>query len=290
MNHQVIDADGVAIATTLLRPAAADSRSPLLVTLHGGTYTSGYYDVAGSPAGSFNEVATRNGFAVLAVDRPGYGGSSVLPEQTNTFARQAEILDVAIGKALADHGPGDVVLVAHSIGGMIALEIAARRPAWRLVGVSATGMGARIPAGGASEQLGGLGLSGIVELPAEQREAIMFGPPGTYSPEALIAARNSYAPTPFIELTEAPRWARERLAAVAAQVAVPVHNALAEHDALWDTTPEALAAFADAFAGRATVELVPGVGHSIDHHLRSTETHLRQLAFALSCSARAAAA
>lgn len=290
MAHFNVDADGSNLSMTLHDPdptVTVTDATPLLVTLHGGTYNSAYYDVEGSPAGSFNRVAARNGFPVLAVERPGYGDSSTLPEEANTFPRQAEVLDLAIGKALAELRFSSVVLIAHSIGGMIALEIAARRPDWPLVGVSATGMGAVIPEGGASEQLGSLDLSGIIDLPVEQREAVMFGPPGSYSAEAQEAARTSYAPTPFVELQLAPHWAGDRLAELAGAIEVPVHNALAEFDALWDSSPAALARFDEIFGGRAIVERVDGVGHSIDHHLRSTELHLRQLAFALGCAASA---
>ena len=37
---------------------------------------------------------------MLTVDRPGYGESTLLPEEENTFARQAEILDGVIAEAL----------------------------------------------------------------------------------------------------------------------------------------------------------------------------------------------
>ncbi|WP_181782774.1 alpha/beta hydrolase, partial [Pseudonocardia pini] len=122
------------ISTALHRPTAAEPGLPLLVTLHGGTYTSAYFAVAGSTGGSFLDVAARNGFAVLTVDRPGYGDSDPLPEEENTFARQAEVLDAAITELLPQTPAGEVVLVGHSIGGMTALEIAARRPSWGLLG------------------------------------------------------------------------------------------------------------------------------------------------------------
>ncbi|WP_394618939.1 alpha/beta hydrolase [Lentzea sp. JNUCC 0626] len=283
MDDLTVTVDGTTIAMTAHPPTSRVDGLPLIVTLHGGTYTSAYYDVAGGPLGSFNDVARRAGFAVLAVDRPGYGGSGTLPEEENTFARQAELLDTAIGVVVAGRPESGVVLVGHSIGGMVALEIAARRPEWPLLGASVTGMGARIPSGGASEALGSLGLSGVIDLPVEQRDAVMFGPPGSFTDRAREAAHASYAPTPFVELVHAPRWARERLAEVAGRVCVPVHNALAEHDALWDSSPEALAEFAAAFSSPATAELVPGVGHSIDHHLLGGGVHLRQLAFAFQC-------
>jgi pimeloyl-ACP methyl ester carboxylesterase len=203
--------------------------------------------VAGSTAGSFVDLAHRNGFPVLAVDRPGYRESDLLPEAENTFARQAELLDAAIAELLPATPCREVVLVGHSIGGMTALEIAARRPAWPLIGICATGMGARIRAGGPAEQLGALPLTGVVDLPVPEREQLWYGPTGSVTDEAVVAARKSFAPVPMVELAYAPTWASLRLADVAAEVRVPVHHALGEFDALWDPSPDARDLFLSAF-------------------------------------------
>ncbi|MBW8487223.1 alpha/beta hydrolase [Actinomadura parmotrematis] len=291
MEERIVEIDGIPVATGYHSPAVRAEGLPLLVALHGGTYTSAYFDVPGGPLGSFTEIAGRAGFPLLTIDRPGYGASGHLPEEENDFARQAEILDAVIERRAGELraggvGTGGVVLVAHSIGGMIAVEIAARRPGWGLRGLAVTGMGARIPAGGASEQLGAIPVTGMIDLPVPERDAVMFGPPGTFTEEARKTAHGSYAPTPMIELKRAPVWARERLAGLAARVEVPVQNVLAEHDALWDTSPDALAAFAAAFTGGpgATAEIAPGVGHSIDHHVLGAALHFKQLAFAYSAA------
>src|ERR1700744_378105 len=173
MERRLIPAGSGSVAVAYHAPAAEITGLPLLVALHGGTYTSEYFSVAGGPAGSFLDIAGRNGFAVLTVDRPGYGASTLLPEDENTFARQAEILDGVIADALDVWPAAGVVLVAHSIGGMISLEIAARHPRWPLLGVTTSGNGARIPAGGASEALCSLPLSGGSVLPGMVRDGVM---------------------------------------------------------------------------------------------------------------------
>src|SRR5271154_5890423 len=234
MERKLIATDSGNVAVCHYAPAVQIPGLPLLVALHGGTYTSEYFRVAGGPSGSFLDIAGRNGFAVLTVDRPGYGVSTLLPEEENTFARQAEILDGVIAEALGVWPATGVVLVGHSIGGMISLEIAARHPQWPLLGVTTSGNGARIPAGGAAEALGSLPLSGVVDLPVPERDGVMFGPAGSFTEAARAAAHGSYAPTPFIELVRAPVWARERLSAVAAAVEVAVQTGLAGHDALGD--------------------------------------------------------
>jgi pimeloyl-ACP methyl ester carboxylesterase len=259
----------------------------LLVALHGGLYTGRYFDVPGSAAGSFADIANRNGFDLITIDRPGYGDSDLLDEAENTFARQAELLDGAIGYLLASYpDAAGVILVGHSIGGMIGLEIAARHPDWNLLGISATGMGARIPAQGAAEELGTLPLQGIVDVPIPEREKLWYGPEDSYTASAVEAARRSYAPAPMVELAAAPMWAATRLDPVAAAVEVPVHHALAEFDALWDSSADARELFLSKFCDNPRVEseIVPGVGHCLDHHLTGAALHLRQLAFALDCA------
>ena len=287
MQRRLADANGSSIGMKMFRSDTPISGLPLLVALHGGTYTSVYFEVAGGPFGSFIDIANRNGFDVLTIDRPGYGDSDLLPEDSNTFAAQAKLLDAIIADSVSHYGAHAVVLVGHSIGGMIAIEIAARQPKWNLLGVTATGMGARIPPGGAAEQLGSAPLSGVIELPIPDREGVMFGPDGSVSDAGREAARTSYAPTPFVELKLAPQWAKTRLDEVAPRVTVPVHNVLAEFDALWDSSPEALADFESRFAdgAGATSTVARGVGHSIDHHLDGAATQLQQLAFAYSCAA-----
>jgi hypothetical protein len=168
---------------------------------------------------------------------------------------------------------------------MVGLEIAARHPRWPLIGVATSGNGARIPAGGAAEALGSLPLSGVVDLPVPERDGVMFGPAGSFTEAARSAAHGSYAPTPFVELVVAPRWARERLSGVAAAVEVPVHNVLAACDALWDSSAEARADYESRFTVPVTAAVLPGTGHSIDHHLMGAALDLMQLSFATQCMA-----
>ena len=283
LTHEV---GGTTITAVTARPAQPTGR-PLIIALHGGTYTARYFDVAGSQHGSFLDIAAAAGHQVVAFDRPGYGGSTPLDSAVNTFERHAELLTAAIAAATEESGSHEVFLVGHSIGGMIALMIAASCPDFPLIGVSATGMGAVIPSGGAAEALGSLPPDQTVDLPYDQRDQVMFGPEGTYSAAGLEQAHEAYAPVPVQELVQAPAWPREFLPAVAPEVRVPVHNALAEFDALWESTPENVEQFAAMFTSAPFVNasVARGTGHSIDHHVLGHALHLRQLAFAAECAA-----
>jgi pimeloyl-ACP methyl ester carboxylesterase len=281
-------ADGQTLAALTAGPAddeTGNRRKPLIVALHGGTYTARYYDVAGSSFGSFMDVAAAAGYRAVCFDRPGYGGSPALPPAQNTFDRHARLLAGAIAQAADRSGADGVFLTGHSIGGMIALMIAAGDIDFRLIGLSVTGMGAVIRAGGPAQALASLPPDETVDLPYDQRDQVMFGPPATWTPDAVRAAHGSYAPTPVRELIAAPQWPDEHLPGLAPRITVPVHNALAEFDALWDSTPAHVEQFAKLLTAAPLVDasIARAAGHSIDHHILGHALHLRQLAFAEEC-------
>ncbi len=62
--------DGQAVSGFLHSPAKSSANNPVLIALHGGTYTGEYFCIAGGPDGSFVDIAIRNGFSVLRIDRP----------------------------------------------------------------------------------------------------------------------------------------------------------------------------------------------------------------------------
>jgi pimeloyl-ACP methyl ester carboxylesterase len=92
--------------------ARGDSRigcAPLVVAMHGGTCTSRYFDL---PGYSLVQRGGSVGIPVIAIDRPGYGGTAPLPDFTETVARQAEWLVDRVGELFrrhGDHAPGVVL-------------------------------------------------------------------------------------------------------------------------------------------------------------------------------------
>jgi pimeloyl-ACP methyl ester carboxylesterase len=276
--------DGHTIAALTAGPAEANGM-PLIAALPGGTYTARYFDVDGSGRGTFLDLATAGGWPVVAFDRPGYGGSTALEPAGNTFTRHAQLLAETIGQAAARVGADRVFLVGHSIGGMIALMIAAGDLGVRPIGASVTGMGAVIRADGAAHALATLPPDITVDLPYDQRDQVMFGPPHTHSAAGVEAAHASYAPVPVRELIQAPQWPDEHLPGLAPRIRIPVHNALAEFDALWDSTPANVEQFAKLLTASPFVDaaIARSTGHSIDHHTLGHALHLRQLAFAEEC-------
>jgi hypothetical protein len=88
------------------------------------------------------------------------------------------------------------------------------------------------------------------------------------------------------ELVQAPQWPDGHLPGLAPRLNVPVHNALAEFDALWDSSPANVEQFAKLLTAAPFVDagIARFTGHSIDHHILGHALHLRQLAFAEDCA------
>jgi len=70
------------------------------------------------------EATWSRGVTLLSADRPGYGSSDLLPSGAGGFAAAADDLAEALDRL----GTGPVGLAGWSAGGLVALELAGRRP------------------------------------------------------------------------------------------------------------------------------------------------------------------
>jgi alpha-beta hydrolase superfamily lysophospholipase len=122
-------------------PAAHGQPTALLVALHDGGYTSKYCEV---PHVSLLELASSLNYAVLALDRTGYGIANSLTSDQLSFDGQVSILRQALDSPWHEFGkgPAGIFLFGHSTGGMLALLIAAENQQGHILVVSMTGAGA----------------------------------------------------------------------------------------------------------------------------------------------------
>ncbi|CAL8577128.1 hypothetical protein XPA_002974 [Xanthoria parietina] len=124
-----------AVVTGLRTPAAAKpppKDTPLIVALHGGSYSADYYNA--TPVNSASPYSTFLGVPFIAINRPGYKDSTALPDalpEGRTFLQvegrylHNEILP-AVWKAYAtDYGVTSIVILAHSLSAPMTIVAAA---------------------------------------------------------------------------------------------------------------------------------------------------------------------
>jgi len=257
---------------------------PLIVALHGGSYSAVYFDV---PGFSLLDRAAEAGCTAIALDRPGYR-SSTLPEYGESlFEANIAALDAGIAELWRTE-PSDaagVVLLGHSIGGALALLLAAGGTSWPLLGVAVSGVALDVPpTGPAYEEEGPAPVR--VDIPDEVRTAAMFGPPGSYDPDAPQRASVANQPVVYAEVAEMnARWSELGPEAYR-RIAVPVQVRLGEHDVVWEQGAAELERVRRSLvaAPRVDVARVPAAGHSIDFHRTGAAHQDAQIAFALACA------
>jgi pimeloyl-ACP methyl ester carboxylesterase len=262
----------------------------LIVALHGGSMSAGYWHVTAAPGLSLLELGAGLGFHVLALDRPGYGLSHGHQPTTLGLERQAELLFQAIDRWCTDnsHG-GPVFLIGHSIGGILTLNMAAHPRGGRLSGVDVCGVPFRF-AGQGGQEVGAwpTDLSHLNPLDGddEARRRLLFGPPGTYEPAVFEADRGLVRPMPLADYRDGMA-ASQTWPQVMPMVRLPVQFTTAEFEAIqetgWEVLRDAGAQLCNSRHMR--LELQKGAAHSISAHKVGRAYHLRALAFFEECLA-----
>ncbi|MEJ7648274.1 MAG: alpha/beta fold hydrolase [Nakamurella sp.] len=257
---------------------------PLVVALHGGTYTCEYFDI---PGHSLLERAADLAIPVIALDRPNYAGSSPLEAGDSIILANAHVLGDVLGDIWSQHGAGasGIVLVGHSIGAAVVAAIAAQPQNWPLLGIALSGCLVHVPeqSRAAWESLPDIPM---IDLPTPMKDQVMFGPPGSYDQNMPAASYPSNTSVPRAELLDITgTWIAGR-AAACARVTVPVHHRQGEFDHLWITDTDEIDQFTAGFTAALSVDsrIQPGAGHCIDFHRAGAAFQLSQLSFALECA------
>ena len=272
--------------TNGVEPAAG---VPLVLALHGGTYSSMYFDI---PGYSLLDRGVEAGVPVIAIDRPNYEGSSSLESEDSIIVANAEVIATAIGEIWAQHGgeASGVVLIGHSIGGAIATAIAANQPPWPLRGLATSGCLVRVPAASA-DAWAALPPVPLIDLPVPMKDQLMFGPVGTYADDMPAASHPSNTLVPKSELLDVTGGWISRRAETCGRITVPVFHRQGEFDNLWITNQSEIDDYRAGFTSALSVdvELLPGSGHCIDFHLPSEAFENAELAFAKAVAGTATA-
>ncbi len=260
------------------------AKAPLVVALHGGTYSSAYFDV---PGYSLLDRASALGVPLVAPDRPGYVDSAKLPDGEGTIRGQARALTVALRDAWKRYGEGTqgIVLIGHSIGGAIAATIASEPEDLPIIGLAVSGVGMRTPTEH-QDQWASLPNTPLVEMPLAAKDFLMFSPPGAFDASMPAASHVANTLCPRDELLDIVGAWHTVAPDVLRRITAPVHYRQAEFDQLWIVNQGEVDAFARALthSSRVDAAMVRGTGHCMDFHYVGKALQIQQLGFALQCA------
>ncbi|GAB2879495.1 alpha/beta hydrolase [Streptomyces deserti] len=255
------------------------SARAVIVALHGGGMNAGYFDGQAHPDVSLLALGARLGYAVLALDRPGYGASAGRFPRGQRLTAQAATVRAAIAAFTARHAPGvGTLLLGHSFGAKVALAAAADSGVRKLLGVDVSGCGRRLAVNpGLVGREAGAGL-----------RRLNWGPLGLYPAETFQMSQTVVAPMPAHEVGTVAGWTRLS-AVLLPRIGVPVRLTFAEHEAWWRHNDEEIADLTARLsaAPRIVVDRLPHAGHNISLGWTARAYHLKVLAFAEECLAHA---
>jgi len=268
-NRRVVVIDGVPMSALVATP---DQSRGVIVAIHGGATTSAYFDCPGHPSLSLIRQAAESGYTAIALDRPGYGASAMFADTMGDPAERVKLAWGAVRK-IAPEDP--VFLVAHSLGCELALRMALHQP---VGGLSLAGTG--LTYAPAAQEI--LSQATLTRKPVGLRE-LLWEPTDLYPDDVLTGALS--APGVVYEGKITANWARRDFAELAAGITAPVQFSAAEHEAVWESTPAALADIAALFTAspRVSTNKIAESGHNLSVSLAAAGYHRSVLDFADEC-------
>lgn len=287
--------------------AVADRNRPLLIAIHGGSYSSAYFDA--DPRHSASLCSNGLGVPVVSIDRPLYqGSSSFYPSEKGKTYHEAlaswlhrHILPTLwkeFGK-----GCGSMALHCHSLATPSAVILAGwvadqqqaeggpgeELQEYPLAGLTISGFGSQDTAQVVEQ--GGTPppdqLPEYIDFPVDAKDGRMI-PRGTADPAIYEQSHKLNNRMPCVELRDYKAiWADGKWRDLCGRVKVPVMIGLAELDALWVGTEEHVKEFAGGFAasGRVDASVVKGAPHCIELSYWAQGWYARSFGWALECAA-----
>jgi pimeloyl-ACP methyl ester carboxylesterase len=252
----------------------------VIVAIHGGATSSRYFDCPGQPRLSLLRMAASQGYTAIAIDRPGYGASALYQDEMSDHERRVELALGAVDKIVGDSRGAGVFVMAHSAGCELGLRMAVDESGHDVLGVEVAGTGLRYN----DEAKAVISRASTTFRPAGLRD-LLWQPTELYPAEVLTGALSAQGAAYEAEVTA--QWPRANFAAVAAGVTVPVQFSIADHEAVWESTPQARADVAALFtaAPRVVVNEMTDSGHNLSVGLTADTYHERVLAFLDQCLA-----
>lgn len=284
--------------------ALDDSRRPLLVAIHGGSYSSTYFDADTKHTAVICSKGL--GVPVVAIDRPLYKESSSfypLSEGKTYHDGLAHHLHKHILPTIwreYGKGCGSMVLDCHSLAvpsavmlaGWYARERALADMEYPLAGLIVHGWGTQNTATVVDHPPPPDQVPEYVDLALELKDTRMFSRE-TVDPAIYKQTARLNHPMPYAELGDyRAAWADgDKWRDLCGVVEAPVMVGIAEKDALWAGTEEHLREFAGGFTGseRVDASVVKGAPHCIELSYWAQGWYARCFGWALECAAAYAA-
>lgn len=281
-------------------PAPTSSRTkycPLVVGLHGGCYTSQYFDA--SP--DYTASLTSNSLAVpfVAIDRPGYKDSTPLtsipegssfPEEWGTRLHQS-ILPALWTEFGLPNACTCIILHCHSLGAngaFVAASLyatASTTPAYPCGGIVVSGFGSLLKdTGGHTAQPDP--APSHVSIPIQVKDSTLLLP-GTADEQVYAQSERIDHAMPFEEIASLRKsWLSTWRQKWGANVTVPIMIALAERDHYWDATDDHLRDFTSCFprSTRIDTSIIKAAPHNLELSYWSTGWYARSFGFAIECA------
>ncbi|OBB17165.1 thioesterase [Mycobacteriaceae bacterium 1482268.1] len=261
--------------------ASVPEPKAVIVAIHGGATSAVYFDCPGRPELSLLRSAAAGGYTAIALDRPGYGASAFYHDQMTEPERRVGFALGAVGKILGESSWGaGLFVLAHSAGCELGLRMVVDERATDVLGVELSGTGLRY----GEEAKMVISKATATSRPAGLRD-LLWEPTDLYPPEVLTGGLS--APGAPYEADVTANWPRRDFPKTAGRVTVPVEFSVAEHERVWETTPEATAAIAALFTSSPTVVVneIPDSGHNLSVGWSAGQYHRRVLAFVDECTA-----
>ncbi|KAL8661756.1 MAG: hypothetical protein Q9202_005318 [Teloschistes flavicans] len=286
-------------------PDAPPKDTPLIVAIHGGSYSSSYYDATAQFSGASYSTFLRVPF--LAIDRPGYKGStavpSTIPEDSSYLQEEGkyfhhQVLPAIWNAYCKEYSVSSIVVLAHSLSVPMAVVAAALHAnnkattngqAYPLAGIILSGYGTSLNHDTMSRMQPFFEHHGDrLKFPAEVKEDIMLNKatPGLTDPEIFEKTEELNTDVGLAELVDSNEdmWGvwRHRYMPL---VRCPVLYNLAGEDNLWTVNAETLRDFVAAFERSVRVEsgIVPGAAHCMELSRCSRGWYARVFGWAVEC-------
>ncbi|KAL2128212.1 hypothetical protein VTI74DRAFT_9513 [Chaetomium olivicolor] len=279
---------------------------PLMVGLHGASYSSDYFDVDEKHTAAL----ASNGLGIpwVAVDRPGYKGSTSfypIPDGLSYHEVLGEWLYRYILPALwqtfgEPHGCSSMVLLCHSLGtpgAVIAAALLAREAdtgtpaAYPLSGIIASGFGIQSASSSSRNNSHTSKEDGpspeLFGFPPDVKNRMML-PEGTCDRAVYAHTARLNVPFPGRERDDALQelFTRRFRTNWAPLVRVPVMIGIAERDAWWKGEDEHVKDFAAVFTRSPKVEgsVIRGAPHNLEMSYWAQGWYARCFGFGMECA------